>query len=188
MNKLNYEEDVRIDETALDVEWLEQAQLMRKYTEIAADAKKEMNNAKEYVDYVKATIDRDIRVKPEAFGVEKITETVVSNTIILQDKYQKAVTDYNDARYEYDIASGVVQAFEQRKTALENLVKLMGQSYFAGPQTPRDLSREYIERAERKHHNAKVTIGKKGRASTPPPAEVDEEIPAPATGLRRKKG
>lgn len=185
MKETDYDEDIRIDEMALDVEWLEQANLMRKYTQIAADTKRDAAAAKEYVDWVKASLDKDIRANPDSFGIDKINNDVVNATILLQQQYQDAATAYNDARYEQDVASGVVSAFEQRKTALENLVKLLGQSYFAGPVTPRDLSREYVERAERKHSNAKVSIKKRPRPDVVD--EVIEDAPAPKA-LRRKKG
>jgi hypothetical protein len=36
-----------------------------------------------------------------------------------------------------------------RKAALENLVQLHGQNYFAGPKVPRNLSKERDEKEER---------------------------------------
>jgi hypothetical protein len=44
------------------------------------------------------------------------------------------------------MAQAAVNAFEQRKSALENLVRLFGQSYFAGPKMPRDLHWEKEEK------------------------------------------
>jgi len=194
MRERNYDDEVLIDEMALDVEWLEQSALMRKYTRIEAEAKRDMNSAKEYQDFIKATLDRDIRKDPDKFGAIKVTEPVVTSTILLQLKYQAAAKATNDTRYAYDIASGVVKAFEQRKTALENLVKLLGQSYFAGPVTPRDLSREYLEKAKRKNGNNKIVIGKKSKSLLRPDT-VDEVLEEPTTvednttpkALRRKK-
>ena len=194
MRERNYDDEVLIDEMALDVEWLEQSALMRKYTRIEAEAKRDMNSAKEYQDFIKATLDRDIRKDPDKFGAIKVTEPVVTSTILLQLKYQAAAKATNDTRYAYDIASGVVKAFEQRKTALENLVKLLGQSYFAGPVTPRDLSSEYLEKAKRKNGNNKIVIGKKSKSLLRPDT-VDEVLEEPTTvednttpkALRRKK-
>ena len=47
----------------------------------------------------------------------------------------------------------------RQKTALENLVKLHGQQYFAGPSVPRDLSKEW-ERHERQK-SVDAGVGKK---------------------------
>ena len=43
---------------------------------------------------------------------------------------------------ESNMAKNAVKPFEQRKDMLETLSKLHGQSYFAGPKTPRDLTKE----------------------------------------------
>jgi hypothetical protein len=56
------------------------------------------------------------------------------------------------------VASTVVRAIDQKKTALENLVKLLGASYFAGPKAPRDLTQERLEEKERRMHNSRVKI------------------------------
>lgn len=162
---LNYEQDINISEHDLDVEWLEQPRLMIKYGENAARAKREADHAKEAVEVKKAELDRDIRADPEKYGISKITETVVQNTISLQDEYQEAMTKYINAKHEFDMARYAVQAMQDRKEALENLVKLHGQMYFAGPSAPRDLSNERqkreAEREKQKESNKKVGSGMK---------------------------
>ena len=44
---MDYSADVRIDESALEQEWLDQPELMLKYTKIAAEARKDLDNAEE---------------------------------------------------------------------------------------------------------------------------------------------
>ena len=139
---MNYEEDIRIDETSLDVEWLEQPAKMLKYVKHAARMRMELDQAKESLDVVRAGLDKEIRTTPEKYGIEKVTEGAVSAAILLHPKYQNANGMYLETKYEYDIASGAVRAFEQRKDSLENLVRLHGQNYFAGPKIPRDLTWE----------------------------------------------
>jgi hypothetical protein len=135
-----YEDDIEIDETALDVEWIEQPRLMAKYCQMKASAQKDLDYAKEHLDVVRARVDKMIRDDPDAFGLAKVTEGTVSAAILMHDDYRKANDEYIGAKYDYNIAEGVVRAFDQRKSALENLVRLHGQSYFAGPSVPRNLS------------------------------------------------
>lgn len=159
--ELNYEEDIQIDEHALDVEWLRQANLMYKYAKHQAQTKKEMDEAKERLDVGRAKIEMEIRNNPEAYGLSKVTEGAIQSAILLQPEYQKLVQEYNDAKYENDVAVAAVRAIDQKKTALENLVKLLGASYFAGPVVPRDLSQEwheYMKEKERREHNKNVKI------------------------------
>lgn len=139
---MNYENDIRIDETALDVEWLEQPRLMMRYANHAADTRQSLDLAKENLDIVRAEVDKSIRSDPDRFGIAKITEAAVTAAILTDDRYREANKKLLDAKYEMDIASAAVRAVEQRKDALENLVKLHGQQYFAGPRIPRDISKE----------------------------------------------
>ena len=163
---MDYEKDIRIDETALDVEWLEQAGLMIKYTRHAAQARMELDQSKQALDIVKAEIDKDIRELPEDYGLTKVTDNAVAATIITQEEYKEAFQEYLDAKYEADMAQGAVQAFQQRKDALQELVRLHGQSYFAGPSIPRDL--EWEKEAFKKKVNAGISakLNKKSRRST----------------------
>ncbi len=139
---MDYEKDIRIDETALDVEWLEQPRLMLKYTKHSAKMKMEVDLAKEKLESTKAEIDKDIRANPDDYDLSKVTEAAVAAAIMGDERYREANQEYLEAKYEADIAMGAVRAFEQRKDALENLVRLHGLSYFAGPRIPRDLASE----------------------------------------------
>ena len=147
----------------MDVEWLRQAEMMLKYTRHSADMQKEMDEAKERLEVGKAQIEIDIRSAPDTFGLEKVTEAAIQSTILLQKGYQKLSQEYSETRHEYGVAVAAVRAFDQRKSALENLVRLLGASYFAGPQTPRDLSKESLDEKKRKEQNAKVKIQKRRR-------------------------
>lgn len=158
---LNYEQDVSIDETALDVEWLQQPNLMYKYARHQAQTKKAMDEAKERLDFIKAKLEMNIRANPGDYGLSKVTESAIASTILLQPEYQEASKKYIEAKYENEVAVAAVRAIDQKKTALENLVKLLNVSYFAGPSAPRDLSlewNEHIQRREQKEHNKNVKI------------------------------
>jgi len=160
---MDYEKDIQIDCDALDVEWLDQPGLMMKYARYAAEMRMEADNEKEALDLIKAGLDREIRTDPEKFGINKITESVILNTIIIQPRHVKANDIYIQARYESEVARGAVAAIEQRKTSLENLVKLHGQKYFAGPEVPRDLSWEWEQKEKQRRVDA--VVGEKLRRS-----------------------
>jgi len=139
---MNYEDDIKIDESALDMEWLDQPSLMMKYARHAAECRMELDKAKEELELTKAELDKEIRSKSEKFGIEKITDKVVENTIPMQPQYKLASKNYINARFESDVAYGAVKAMETRKEALENLGRLLGLQYFAGPRMPHDLQEE----------------------------------------------
>lgn len=158
MSTLNYEQDLSIDESALDLEWLGQASLMIRYTEASARARREVDRTKEKLSVKRAELDKKIRKNPDKYDIEKITESVISNTIIVQASYKLIQDELIDAQYEHQMASGAVQAVEQRKQALENMSKLLGLQYFAGPKTPRDLPHEVQQEQKTSRSNETITI------------------------------
>lgn len=158
MGKLNYEKDMWIDDTALDVECLHQPQLMMRYSRALADAKREVTRLKEQLDIVRAELDKKVRTDPDKYGLDKITESVVTNTIMLDTQYQAAVDDLRDAQYEVNMLIGAVDSVQQRKDMLEALIKLHGQQYFAGPKMPRDLSFEARQRYRQREADNKVIV------------------------------
>jgi len=159
---MNYEKDIEIDETSLDIEWLEQPKLFMQYSRHLADMRRRADETKQTLDIVRAEIDRDAREDPEKFQITgKVTEGAITSAVLTNDKYKKAYQDFLDAKYEMDMALSAVRAFEQRKDALENLVRLHGQEYFAGPRVPRDLHEEKEKR--RKRLNATIA----NKISTP---------------------
>lgn len=158
---MNYEKDVTIDENSLDTEWLQQPRLMYQYASHLADAVRNYEWMKEQLEVVRAELDKDIRNNPEKHGIQKITETVVQNTILLMEEYQAANNNQIKARYELDMAKAGVRAIDGKKDALENLVRLHGQQYFAGPSVPRDLSREWEAKQKQKSADQAVKLTRK---------------------------
>ena len=137
---INYKEDLAIDPDKLDEEWLRQPQLYQKYAEELENAERVKVEEKQRFEVVQAELDRDIRDDPQQFSVgEKMTEAVVKNTILLQEKYKNAQEKYNEAVHNVNILRVAVESFDQKKKSLENLVTLYIGKYFAGPKEPRIL-------------------------------------------------
>ena len=151
---MDFEKDINIDEQALDVECLEQPRITLQYAKWVADMERKKDRAKERVEVMKAELDRDIRNNPDKYGLTKITEGAVQNTIILQPEYREAQEAYIEAKHESDIAKAAMRAVDTKKAALENLVKLFGLSYFAGPSVPRNLAEERAKK--QRESNQKV--------------------------------
>ena len=153
---MDYENDIQIRQDELEMEWLDQPSLMFKYAKNAAEMRRLLDLSKEKLDLAKAEIDKEIRTNPEKFGIEKITETVVANSMLATFKYKKANEEFLNAKYEVDVAQAAVVAMSQRKDALENLVRLHGQQYFAGPKVPHDISE--LRESHQKKVNQSVNI------------------------------
>ena len=161
----DYADERYIDEEDLAVEWLEQAERMYKYCEKAAEAVREADLASENVKFIRAQLESGIRKTPQEYGVvpgsRGLTESAIEAAVQLHRDYKNASLALIDARFERDVARGAVTAFEQRKAALEGLVKLHGQNYFAGPAVPQNLSEQRARRDQLAQRN--IRIGGKRR-------------------------
>lgn len=158
---MNYEKDVTIDENSLDIEWIEQPKLMLKYGTTLSDGVRALEFAKEQLEVVRAELDKEIRQNPEKFEIQKITESVVQNTILLQEKYQEQNNKVIEAKHTVDMAKTAVRSMDGKKDALENLVRLHGQQYFAGPSVPRDLSKEWEAKQKQKSADSSIKLKRK---------------------------
>lgn len=146
MAELNYEKDLQIDDAALDLELLNQASLFMKYAKNYAFTQRVLDEEKQRLDIVKADIDKQIREHPEKFKIEKVTEGAIQSVILTEGSYNIAYKKYLDAQYEKNMAQNATQAVNMRKEMLEGMIKLLAQSYFAGPSVPHDLSKLKVDR------------------------------------------
>jgi hypothetical protein len=165
---MDYERDTYIDETALDIEWLEQPELARKYGEHWAECVRNLTLAEEKVKLVRAELIKQAHEDAdEIFGQGvKPTGQMVEAYYRTHKRHKKAKDEWVQAQYEANNAE--IAKFEisrTRKSALENLVVLHGQSYFAGPKVPRNLQKKREDR-EAKQREINKDIGKRMQRMT----------------------
>ncbi len=70
--EMNYEEDIKLDPEALDIEWVKQAETFFKYAKLAAKARDKVDKGKEMIDVLEATMGLKIRTNPASYGLEKL--------------------------------------------------------------------------------------------------------------------
>tara|TARA_R110002020_G_scaffold12409_5_gene45483 strand:+ start:3874 stop:4326 length:453 start_codon:yes stop_codon:yes gene_type:complete len=143
-----------MDPNCLDEMWLEQPRLYHKYAKKLATAKQKLEEDKAELELCKAELDRDIRSNPSEFSLEKITENVVANTIITQEKFRALQAQMLDTKHQVDVLGVAVTTLDHRKRALENLVSLHGQDYFSSPRAKDNEAIQELEKAAvRKRRN-----------------------------------
>ena len=183
---LNYANDVSIDESALDVEWLRQPTLVRLYNQEVAERKRQLARLSEELGVLKAELTRKININPEKYGLAKATVDTVNSTIVIQEEYQDLRNQIIESEYELEMAIGGSRAMDHKKTALENLVKLFGQNYFAGPALPRDISKEWLEKEEKRQSNSKITLSNSNKFIAEKRRKSEEEDDDEPMVRRRK--
>jgi len=165
--ELNYEEDIKIDETALDVEWLEHSKIAIKYAQLAADKRKQAKHSEEKTKTVRSELINEANADPDnTVGKSKTNAADIEAYYRTHPRYKEAKEEEIEAQHEADMAELAQKEISYgRRKALENLAALHAQMYFAGPSAPRDLSNERqkkeAEREKQKEANKKVSSGMK---------------------------
>ena len=125
-----------IDPDRLDEEWLAQPRRYHEKAVLLANCRRSYEMQKAKRDVVTAEMDRDVRCDPKAFGLDKLTETVIEKTIVLGKGYQMANEKVVLAKHDLDIAQAAVDALDQKKHALQDMVRLRLANYYAEPLIP----------------------------------------------------
>lgn len=168
MKEVNGFDRFKLDKFNLHIEWENQPRLFFDAATQLAEARSNLEQYKSQLEIVEAELDRDIRADPAKFNLEKITENVVRNTVILSLRYQKANQRVLRALHQVDICKVDVDTLDHRKKALENEVQLFGMNYYAKPVTPKGMGREELDGIVRKRVNVSGMDGivkKKSRIS-----------------------
>lgn len=162
---IDYEKDILIDPNALDVEWLNQASLAMKYGKHYARCKRNLTLAEEKVKVTRSELIDEANTDPiTCCGKEKPNAADIEAYYRNHKKHKAAKDEWLKASYELDIAEVAKSEISfSRKSALENLVRLVQIGYCAAPSAPRDLSFEAQKRNSDSEFNKKVSIGMKRR-------------------------
>jgi len=150
-----YEQDLRIDPNALDIEFLEQPMKFFKYAELLARANREFDRLEQRLEVVIARTDSIIRLK---YIEKKPPESAIANEVILNKDVIQAKEDLANQKEEVSLLSAAVRAFDQRKGSIEGETKLLSLSYFAAPKEPRNIGNEYEKRNQQTKETARERI------------------------------
>jgi hypothetical protein len=146
---------------------VEQPKLYLQYAKQLADTRRDLDQAKSELDLCRAELDKMIRTDPGEYKIDKVSEKAIENCIVTQTEYVEAMDKVLDAKHAVDINQAFVTALDHRKRALENLVDLHGQSYFATPRASHE-NREEMQDAEER------IIRKRGQRVRQSSQEEDE--------------
>ena len=115
-------------------EWKIQPKLYFQYAEMLAKARTKLDRADAELKVVKAEVDRKIRDEPAEYRLkDNPTEASIASAVLRQKEYRKSQSNLILAQERVNILEAFVKALDHRKSALENIVRLHGQQYFATP-------------------------------------------------------
>jgi len=149
--------DFRIDAYNLDREWVRQPELYRQYASALADAKMELDEAKNDLSVIKSEVEKEIRQDPEKFGLAKVTEAAVAMAVPLDTRVRDAEEQIIVAKHKVGLLEAAVGALDHKKRALSDLVSLHLADYFSEPtarkdgrETTEDFGKEQARRGRRR--------------------------------------
>jgi len=150
---LDYKNDVKINDAALDLEWLDQAELAVRYGKEWSICKKKVAILDEKVKVIRSKLIRKAWSEPDTClgqGI-KPADQKVEAYYRTHKKHIAAKEALFEAQEDLDLVEVAKNEISfTRKAALENMVKLYAADYFAGPNVPRDLSKLRNRDADRK--------------------------------------
>lgn len=139
-----------IDQNRLETEWSGQAALFLGYAQQLADAKLEQDDAKAELDVTSAELDSLIRTDPDSYGIQRVSEAAIKNTILQQASYQQVHAVHLKAIHSVRMLDAMVQALEHRRSALKHMVELRLSQYYSEPALPKQNREEMTERRTKK--------------------------------------
>jgi hypothetical protein len=146
--EFDFENEVNIDLDNLHEEWRTHASIRYKYASEVAHLDKVCKQQRKLIEVNKTKLKEstgklilEIKGNNPKFTVQQIDATIAGHGEIkepekeLSDSQDKLI----DLEYDLNMAKNALQVFDDRKTALENEVKLWTRNYFSSPTEERQI-------------------------------------------------
>ena len=124
-------EQLAIHVESLHLDARGQPQLAEQAGELAAEAKAAAKRARLEADEVKADVQRDTRARPEAHGIDKITEGAVAAAVTTDAAVREIERAAIGAQEAADKAEAVANAYEHRRSMIKIEAELWLANYFS---------------------------------------------------------
>jgi len=123
----DYAEQLAIDRTSLEDEFLEHSKRYAYYATLAELAEDRHQRAKEDLERLVADLDHEIRAKAEQIRSQndkfKLTETMIEKEILIDPRYQRKLSEIQNARHLAKVLKAAPMAFAHRRDMLIELGK-----------------------------------------------------------------
>ena len=125
-----------IDKDRLDEEWVAHVNHVENWAVEGAKAKKELAEAKSALEVTKAELYRKVQSNPETYGLDE-SPTIKSIDAVVSQKLKKHADTKRlaEAEHRVDLVQAYNRTLDHRKSALQDLVRLVLADYFSAPET-----------------------------------------------------
>jgi len=137
--------ELHIDPTRLDTEWLRQPKLYYLAALDVATKKEKVDRLESEMEITKAELHQSVTKNPSRFGATKETDPAIKAAVAYHLAKKPIVRKLRRARHDVDIAQAFLGALDQKKRALESHVTLFVHNYNSKPREPKD-AHEHVQR------------------------------------------
>lgn len=125
------EQTLRIRKNFLDEEASQQPQLMFLWGTELALAREKVQSCKNRLKLRGAEVTLQARSRPQAFGFEKMTDSVAESLVLTDVAYQEIQEELLQAEKDEGVLDAFVKALVDRKSEIQNLTQLHGQQFWS---------------------------------------------------------
>ena len=160
-----FEDDMRIDPNALDVEILRQEDLFYKWSKKAVEAKSDVKRAKLALDVTKARLTARMIEDPDKYNLNKTTVQALEAAVLSHSEYLETYDEYLEAEESSSLLDIAAKTIRHKKESLQELVRLHAQQWFAGPSMPRNLEEIWLQHTQQQEEKLITRHKKRTRVS-----------------------
>ena len=147
---MDFEKDSTIDKYNLDLEWEKQPQLYGKYAKAHAKAIAERDRIWQKRKVTKAEQMLSILNFYNDQGIKKPTDPALDAEIRTSKEHKQVSEELIDANEKVALMDAAKWAMQQKRDALENMVKLHLAGYWADPKIPQEAKEQSDEKTRRR--------------------------------------
>lgn len=151
------QQSLSFDKYLLDDELEKIGDEIFQWSRTIADKEERLRELEDQKELVEAELKTKIRARPKRFGCLKLTEPSIKETMICQPEYQAIKRRIRVVKKKVDYLKAYSKGLEAKKRALEKMVDLHGQQFFAKPMTRR--ARDMVNQIEKESATRKMRRG-----------------------------
>jgi hypothetical protein len=145
VTKLDYKKSISIDKDKLDLEWLVCGNEYMDWVEHQADCNDIVDDKENKLKLLEAQLDKKIRSSEDNDTKKKLTEVGIKNEIIINQEFQDLKEEIRVAKFNLNIAKGVLDSLDRKKKALEKLVDLWIMGYNSEPKQSSNVKTKILD-------------------------------------------
>ena len=190
-DEINFDIDAAINPMELDVEWFKHANLVAKYSRLCSDSEAKAKRAEERMKTMRSKIIKLVYAKPSKLPGGKPVAQVVEAYYRSHPKYISLKEKMLTAQHTHSLCLNAMSVLSNKRTAMENLVKLLAMDFWSGPKSANDFTDKEMRKRIRTEASDKVKTRKnkcKACGGTGTASNNKQCGPCKGTGVRQSSG